>query len=427
MSKDEQIAALELQVSQLTAGLMAALAEIVELKQQLSKNSRNSDKPPSSDGLAKKPAIPRRRGQRKSGGQPGHPGASLKASPQPDHLKIHPVLTTHCDCGCSLVAVSGSTDHWDRRQVFDLPPTLLEVTEHRLEQKTCPDCRRKHLGCFHKAVNAPVQYGERVRALAVLLNVEQSLPLARVQEVFGSLTGQAINESTIHTAVERTHHELAEEEQLIHQALLQAEVAHADETGGRIEGKLHWIHGFGFSLYTLFKVYAQRGGSVINGADSHLTGFTGRLIHDCLNSYLVMEGDLTHGICNAHLLRELTALIESDEMVTWSGQMHGLLMDYYRASDKGCGVVPPQTLALLNARYTDLLALTDREEAAATKGKRGRPKKSKGRNLADRFKNGKAQSLLLPATRKCRSPIILASATYGPGKRNLRLAAASVH
>lgn len=387
MSKDDQIASLNLQVSQLMVALEAAMVEITELKERLNKNSRNSDKPPSSDGLTKKPAIPRKRGHRKPGGQPGHPGNTLKASANPNHTKFHPVLQHHCPCGCSLDKVLADQNHWDCRQVFDLPPTLLEVTEHRLERKICPDCDQEHFGNFPEQVNAPVQYGERVRALAVLLNVEQSLPLARVQEVFASLTGQAINESTIHSAVKRTYEELATEEAIIHEALLNSEVAHADETGGRIAGKLHWIHGFGSLLHTFFRVYDQRGGSVINGKKSHLSTFNGWLVHDCLNSYMVMGSEVKHSLCNAHLLRELTALMEAKDACRWPEQMHNLIMAYYQASDKGRDVVNPTELEKLNIQYDAILSLADKEEPPPKQGRRGRPKKSKGRNLYDRFKN----------------------------------------
>ncbi len=142
------------------------------------------------------------------------------------------------------------------------------------------------------------------------LNVEQSMPLARTQELFAGLTGYGINEATIHAAVERTYDKLEAEERIIHQAVLKSSVAHSDETGARIQGSLHWVHSFSSLMYTLYVVYKQRGGEVINGQQSHLAGYAGRLVHDSLNSYLTMAGELTHSLCNAHLLRELTALME---------------------------------------------------------------------------------------------------------------------
>ncbi len=316
--------------------------------------------------------------------------------------------------------------HGDARQVFDLPPTVLEVTEHRVEQKTCPRCKRLHRGCFPDGVDAPLQYGERVRALAVLLNVEQSLPLARVQELFAGLTGYAINESTVHSAVERMHEQLALEEQLIHQALLASPVAHADETAGRVAGQTHWIHSFGSPSHTLYVVSKRRGGSVINGQESHLAGYAGRLIHDCLNSYLSMQTPgLRHGLCNAHLLRELTALMELPEALTWPAQMHELLMDYYRASDYGRGTAWAAELVRLDERYTAILALADHEEPPPEQGKRGRAKKSKGRNLRDRFETCRQAVLAFARHREVpftarRPPITWAKGTCVPGRLNLR-------
>jgi hypothetical protein len=121
----------------------------------------------------------------------------------------------------------------------------------------------------------------------------------------------------------------------------------------------------------------QRGGEVINGSESHLASYKGRLIHDCLNSYLVMDGPMKHGLCNAHLLRELTALMELPQALSWPPQMHELLMDYYRASNYGKGVAKAGALKRLDRSYVKLLKLADKEEPPSIKGKRGRPKKVK--------------------------------------------------
>lgn len=412
MKPADYIVELEGKVAELSSQLGQALLRIQELERRLNKNSRNSDKPPSSDGLAKKPALPRQRGLCKPGGQKGHPGKTLKIVAHPGHRLVHPIANQQCDCGCDLSNLADE-GHWERRQVFDLPPTVLEVTEHRVEQKTCPACHRLYLGHFPAGVTSRVQYGERVRALSVMLNVEQSLPLARIQALFAGLTGYAINESTVHAAVERLYDQLAAEEQIIHQAVLDSPVAHADETGGRIAGCTQWIHGFSSLLHTLYVVCKQRGGEVINGPQSHLANFKGRLIHDCLNSYLSMAGCLMHGLCNAHLLRELTALRELPQALIWPGKMHELLMDYYRASDYGKGVADPAVLKKLDERYAAVLALADREEPPPEKGKRGRPKNSKGRNLRNRLI--RYQEAVLAFSRHAEVPF-----TNNLGERDLR-------
>ena len=119
------------------------MVKIAELEQRLKKNSRNSDTPPSSDGLSKKPAIPRKRGKRKSGGQKGHQGRTLKSVAKPDEQIVHKLDQARCSCGCDLTVVPAEV-HWEARQVFDLPPTLLRVSEHRVEQKACPSCHQLH-------------------------------------------------------------------------------------------------------------------------------------------------------------------------------------------------------------------------------------------------------------------------------------------
>ena len=392
MTKDEQIAALKIQVNRLQVSLDAAMIKIAELEQRLKKNSRNSDKPPSSDGLTKKPAIPRKRGKRKSGGQKGHKGKTLKSVANPDERIVHKLEQSHCLCGCNLTALPART-HWEARQVFDLPPTLLRVTEHQIEQKVCPTCHELHQADFPAGVTSRVQYGPRVRALGVLLNVEHSLPSSRIEQFFANLTGYAINESTIYSAVERTFDTLEVEEEIIHRAVETSPVAHADETGGRIEGSLHWIHGFSSLLFTFYTVCKQRGGTVINGAQSHLSNFTGWLVHDCLNSYFCMPGKVKHSLCAAHLLRELTAQMERPAALTWPAKMHELLMEFYQSSNYGKSIVAAEKLPELEKRYAEILALADREEPPPRPSRRGPPKKTKGRNLLDRLQ--KYQSAVL--------------------------------
>ncbi len=199
--------------------------------------------------------------------------------------------------------------------------------------------------------------------------MEQSLPLGRVQELFAGLTGYAINESTVYSAVERTYEELEQEEGIIHCAVLKSEVAHIDETGRRIAGSLHWLHGFRSLLHTLYVVSNQRGGAIINGPESYLTSYKGRLIHDCLNYYLAMDRPIKHGLCNAYLLRELTALMELPQALSWPARMHELLMDYYRASDYGKGGAKTDSLKRLDRSYAELLKMANKEKPPPIKGK----------------------------------------------------------
>jgi transposase len=295
VSKDEIIAQQAEQIAQLESLLAAALARIAELEAQLKANSRTSSRPPSSDGLKKRPAFPRNKGGKK-GGQSGHKGKTLEmvAPPMADRLIVHPVAEQTCSCGQSLESTVPSIS-LERRQVFDLPPKLLQIEEHRLEVKHCPCCGEQHTGSFPSGVPAPVQYGDRVHALVSLLNVEQSMPVGRVGELFASLTGYELNENTVSTSVQRMYGKLADDETVIKEQALCSPVAHADES------------------------IAQN--------------YTGTLVHDCWASYFRLP-NARHALCGAHLLRELRGLSENHGR-KWVEKMHSLLMYAYEFSSGG--------------------------------------------------------------------------------------------
>ena len=196
MSDKEIIAQQAQQIIELQASLQAALQEIAELKARLGQHSGNSSRPPSSDGLKKKPAFPRTSGK-KRGGQQGHRGDTLKMVEQADAVVVHPAPVL-CSCGSSLMDVQGQIS--SRRQVFDLPPQALVVIEHQCEQKVCAACGKLHQGEFPDSVAAPVQYGSRVKALVSLLSVGHHLSVGSIKSLFADLFGYSLNEATIQSA-----------------------------------------------------------------------------------------------------------------------------------------------------------------------------------------------------------------------------------
>jgi len=151
--------------------------EIKELKAQLAKNSRNSSKPPSSDGYGKpKPKSRRQKSTKRSGGQTGHKGNTLKQVEHPDNIIEHPV--TACR-GCGFDLSDLHTESIERRQVFDIPPMKIQVSEHRSDIKTCPCCASRNKGVFPDDVTQPVQYGPELQAVASYLSQKQHAPLEK--------------------------------------------------------------------------------------------------------------------------------------------------------------------------------------------------------------------------------------------------------
>lgn len=293
---------------QMQAQINVLLARVLELEDRLNKDSQNSNKPPSSDGLKKKnikPAFPRKKGK-KTGGQPGHIGKTLEQSDQVDFYK--PLLPTHCLCGQGLDITQ--SEIIEKRQVFDIPQPRLEITEYQKRSCTCGHCGLINEGEFPKGINAYVQYGIGVKSLVVLLNIAFQLPLKKIKTLFADLFGYAINESTIIGATQKCYNQLEQSENAIKQNLLEKMVVHFDETGLRVFGKLHWLHTACNNMFTHLFVHVKRGKEALRDSDSILPSFKNWAIHDCWQSYFDFINCL-HGICGAHILRELTALEEN--------------------------------------------------------------------------------------------------------------------
>lgn len=370
------IEALQAWVRQLLAENVALKAKIAELEARLQADSHNSHKPPSSDGIRKRPALPKPSG-RKKGGQPGHPGKTLKMSPHPDQTIVcKPEI---CSCGASLQDTPGTVI--ERRQVFDLPEPKLAVTEYQRLQCQCPMCGTRHEGVFPAHVKAPTQYGVGVLAFASLLNTAYMMPFKKVQSLFLDLFGSAVNERTVETANRRCYEALAPSEAIIKASLQHAPVCHFDETGIRVEGKLHWQHVVSSPSATYRFVHAKRGTLALNSPDSLLPSYHGWAVHDCWASYFGYAS-CRHALCGAHLLRELTAVAEQGSR--WANQMHRLLLTLYRHSAFGTHTVSfPQRWSQL---YDQVCHRAQREEPPPTRGhRRGKATRTKGRNLLERL------------------------------------------
>ncbi len=377
-------------IAEQQAAITQLTARVKQLEDQLATRSHNSSKPPSSDGLAKKTKSQRQKSGKKPGGQAGHRGQTLRMVADAHHTVCHAPEACPC-CGASLAEVA-LTDV-ERRQVFDLPPAVMEVTEHQVGTKQCPQCGCATRGAFPAWVTQPVQYGPHLLGLLVYLVVFQLLPWKRTREMVADLYGVWIGGGTLQAALSRCFIGLADTAQRIKEAMREAKVVGFDETGVRIDGKLHWWHTASTKELTAYHVHAKRG-RVGMDAGGILPGFGGRAVHDAWGPYLGYG--CAHSLCNAHLLRELTYLWEREqqewaaELIEWLGLAYAQVEG---ARAAGIGALDAVTLAAFEEEYQRILALgwaanpapAALAEEAGAGPKRGRGAQSKARNLLSRL------------------------------------------
>ena len=359
-------------------------ARVHDLENRLSKNSSNSSKPPGSDGLKKKPKSLRGKSDKKPGAQQGRVGKGLAQITTPDLIVNH--APTSCGgCGLNLSQVDGVCA--EKRQVFDIPQPKVEVTEHRTLEKRCPCCGELSRAIFPENIRGPVQYGERVQALTAYFAHQHFIPVNRVCQIFEDIFGIAIAPGTCSNIEEKLFRQLESFQSSLKAYLLAAWVLHFDETGMRCEKKLHWVHVASSQLATLYTIHAKRGREAMDEVDI-LPRFQGIGIHDHWFPYFVYE-QITHGLCNAHHLRELT-FIHEQEKEDWAQRMKDLLIFAKKEVERYLeqGKLPQEILLCIEQTYTQILAEGFEYHSLLSplpKGKRGRQKQRDGKNLLDRL------------------------------------------
>lgn len=354
--------------------------QIKELKDRLALTSRNSGKPPSTDGLAKPaPKSLRQKTGRKPGGQPGHPGKTLQQVAQPDHTVLHGLEGCTCgECPGRSLRREPLIDY-EKRQVFELPHKPLEVTEHQAEIKRCPVSGRLVRAAFPEHVQAPAQYGSRFRALMIYFNNRQFIPYDRLTELCEDLYGQPLSEATIVAGNRRTYETLAPFEQRVQDLLVQAPLVHGDESGLRVAGRLHWLHVVSTAQLTFYGVHPNRGTKAMDEFNI-LPRCKNWIIHDHFKPYFTYQ-DALHALCNEHHLRELKFLYE-EHQESWAQELSAFLIE---ANERGQreGVLAEKEFKKALARYHGILAKGRRRHPR----RQGRGAQSKAANLLDRLED----------------------------------------
>ena len=364
------------------------------IETRLNQTSRNSHRPPSSDGLRKPPPkSQRKKTGRRSGGQPGHAGTTLEMVAEPDRVEDH--WPERC-AGCGQALSQRHACRYERRQVHDLPPMQIEVTEHRAVAVCCEECGTVTRGVFPEGVSQPVQYGPEMAALAVYAQVYQMLPLERTADLLEDVSHRRLSEGTLANMLAACAKKVAPVMAEIQAALMQVPVLQSDETGVRVANQLYWLHTHSTDWLTYYAVDAQRG-QAAHDRIGILPQYRGTLMHDAYASYLKWQdrnADMTHALCNAHLLRDLIAIEELTRQ-PWTTKMSGLLIEMKTAVDlaqaQGHTQLSQAKLSQLEDRYDRLVRTALRSNSRPTKDphQRGRPRASPARNLAERLRDHK--------------------------------------
>jgi transposase len=394
MTPEDRIAHLEAENAALHAQVDVLLTRVQALEARLAKDSHNSGKPPSSDGLARKTKSLRHKSGKKPGGQLGHHGQTLRLVAEPDVVVEHRP-TVCANCQVPLDAAEPVVLH-ERRQVQDVPPLRLQITEHRALHIACPACQAVSVGAFPPEVPSRAQYGPRLRALVVYLVEQQLVPFGRVRELLSDLFGTRLSTGTLVQWVQQSAAALEPVEAQIKAALHRASVLHSDETGVRQAGHLAWAHVACTARLTHYAIHAKRGREATDTIGI-LPTYTGVSVHDGWKPYQT-QIQCRHALCNIHHLRELTFLEEQYQQ-GWATELKGLLREMKAATDQarqqGQRWLDVAVRNAFVARYDVLLAAGLAANPPPQRGprRRGRRTQTSARNLLERLLLGKDQVL----------------------------------
>ena len=361
-------------------------ARVNELEKQLAKNSRNSHKPPSSDGLKRQTKSLRKKSKRKAGGQKGHKGQTLKQIAKPD--KIVKCSVTNCTgCGQSLQNTKYSSI--EKRQVFDIPPITMQVTEYQAETKVCSHCQTTSKASFPGHVSKAVQYGPGIKSQAVYLMNQHLLPYKRTSEIIDDIYGHKPSQGTLFNFNKDFYKALEKPVFDIKEHIVNSSVVQFDESGLKVSKITKWLHSAGTKQWTYYTVHQKRGSDAMNDADI-LSRFKGTAVHDFWKPYFKFS--CAHALCNAHHLRELIFLFEHEKQ-KWAKDMIDLLLQIKQTVEKArTKHLARNQMDQFEKQYQKII-YQGFAVNPDTDPKRRRKKKSKAQNLLYRLQNHREKVL----------------------------------
>ena len=364
-------------------GLPPAIRSMVELlvllitllAKSLNLDSSNSSKPPSSDPNRKK--VRKAKGDKKAGGQKGRVGVTLQKVDEPDKIEVIKLDRKKLPPGSYKEA------GYESRQVFDIDISRI-VTEYQAE--ILEDSKGNHfVAPFPKWVTKAIQYGTSLKAHSVYMSQFQLIPYKRIQGYFREQLGIPVSEGSIYNFNQEAYGLLATFEEKVKTKLAGSDLLHVDETGINMNGDKRWLHCTSNSSWTYFFPHEKRGTDAMN-AVGILPKFRGILCHDHWKPYY--KYDCTHALCNAHHLRELTGVWEEDKQ-QWAKDAKSLLEEMNRAVNNAGGLLEAGECEKYRQRYRSILKNAEAEcpkpDKTNRKGKRGRVKRTKARNLLERL------------------------------------------
>jgi transposase len=371
VSDDEQLSAASKSMFEILILLITLLANRLNL------NSTNSSKPPSSDPNRKK--KPKSKTGNKPGGQKGHVGTTLKKVDDPDKIKVIKVDRSILPTGQYRQV------GFESRQVFDIDISRV-VTEYRAQ--ILEDANgSQFVAPFPEGVNKAAQYGTGLKAHSVYMSQFQLIPYNRIQDYFADQLSIPISEGSIFNFNMEAFRLLDDFEGQVKNKLATSDLAHADETGINIGGKRHWLHCVSNQDWTFYHPHEKRGIDAMVDMGI-LPEFNGILCHDHWKPYYKIH--CTHALCNAHHLRELTRAFEQDDQ-KWAQALSNLLVTINNKVIDAGGVLDAKDARKYRLEYNKIIKQGEIEcpepDRPKKKGKRGRIKKSKSRNLLERLRD----------------------------------------